>query len=95
MNKQELIVRITNRAREYNWYDEAAHIERCGAPHRDFGKTVGQAVTLFAATPPLGGLLQSREEYYNERENDRIRAKRLGQLRLWIAQLDILNRKSV
>lgn len=92
--KQKLIVFIAARARDYNWHTEATHVERHGKTRHGFGHEVGQAVTLFMAPPPLGGLLQSRQEYADCRDNDRAHAGLLIQLRVWIAKLNILNRSN-
>lgn len=91
--REQLIRQIAQRAMEYNWEREAEFLETRGHCPVGFGKQVGQAITLFATPPPLGGMLQSRREYAEQREDDRLHARRLCELRVWIAKLNILNRE--
>ena len=90
--RRELVIRkIVDRARAYNWPAQADYVEKNGVCPPGFGHEVGAAVALFMASPPLGGMLQTREAYSRGREDDREHARMLAELRLWIARLNVIN----
>lgn len=89
--REQLIRQIVDRARAYNWPAQADYIEKNGVCPPGFGHEVGKDVALFMATPPLGGMLQTREAYARSREDDLEHGRMLAELRLWVARLNYLN----
>lgn len=96
ITRERLEQMIIDRARAYNWPDQADYVEERRACPPGWGTEVGANVALFMNSPPGGGLCYpgSREAYSRSRQDDWEHGKAIAELRGWIAQLNMLNRQT-